>query len=68
MEPNIQAGQVWKSLYGAAHIAITRIDGPRIRLATVTIEDDAVHSYGSERCATRGQLVKAYRLTHLTTA
>ncbi|MFL4491500.1 hypothetical protein ACJ6WD_09600 [Streptomyces sp. VTCC 41912] len=65
MEPNIQAGQVWESIYGGAHVAITRIDGTRIRLATVTIEGDAAHPYGSERWATVGQLSKAYRLTGL---
>ncbi len=68
MEPNIQAGQVWESIYGGAHVAITQIDGTRIRLATVTIKGDTVRPYGSERWATRDQLVKAYRLTDLTTA
>ncbi|MEE6264933.1 hypothetical protein V2E29_04630 [Streptomyces diastatochromogenes] len=62
---SIQAGQVWKSRYGAAHVAVTQIDGISIRLATVTVEDDVVRPYGCERWATVGQLSKAYRLTGL---
>lgn len=65
MNPSIHAGQVWKSLYGAAHVAITQIDGTRIRLATVTVEGETVQPYGRERWATAGQLTKAYRATSL---
>ncbi|WP_327223046.1 hypothetical protein OG229_02560 [Streptomyces platensis] len=65
MESGIRTGQVWKSVYGAAHVAITRIDGTRIRLATVTVEGETVRPYGREWWSTASQLTKAYRLTSL---
>ncbi|MET7429588.1 hypothetical protein ABZT16_11400 [Streptomyces flaveolus] len=65
-DPQPAPDQVWLSRYTTgAHVAVTEVDGTRIRLINVTVtpEGDVIAQAGRGRWATAGQLCRAYRIT-----